>query len=103
MKNKPIITILTALVFAYILSYGFIRLNTNRITHRTGTSGCNYANHWVEAGDTSPLSYAFNVKLAMIFTPLRFLEVQYWNLIQPPGSTLMEEDKNLYSSCKNQV
>lgn len=101
--NKSIIKIVAALVFAYTLSYALIRLNTNIIVHRTGTSECNYANHFVDPGGAIMFNYAFNLKLIMIFTPLRFLEVQYWNLIQPPGSMLSEEDKNIYSSCRDKV
>lgn len=99
MNNKSIIKIVAALLFAYILSYTYIRFNTKMITHRTGTSGCNYANHWVEARPV--FNFEFYQLFAIISAPLRFLEVQYWNLIQAPGSTLWEEDRNVYGSCRD--
>lgn len=102
--NKKLITkIAVGFVIAYTLSYVGIRLTTNIIVHGVGTSGCTYVYHNVEAGDSGIIGLLINGQLALLFTPLRLLEIQYWYLVQPSGSPLSEKDKkrNQFASCTN--
>ncbi|MBV6624087.1 MAG: hypothetical protein KI793_14305 [Rivularia sp. (in: Bacteria)] len=102
MKKKSIIKIIAASVSAYILCYAVIRLD-GMIVHYMSTGRCEYVYHSVDAGDTSFFSRIIYVLVAVTFTPLRLLEQQYWNWVQPPGSTIWEEDRNRFESCQNQV
>lgn len=102
--NKKLITKIAAgFVIAYTLSYVVIRLTTNTIVHGVGTSGCTYVYHNVQPGDSGIIGLLINGQLALFFTPLRLLEVQYWYLVQPSGSSLSEKDKkrNKFASCTN--
>lgn len=102
--NKKLITKIAAgFVIAYTVSYIVIRLTTNTIVHGVGTSGCTYVYHNVQPGDAGIIGLLINGQLALLFTPLRLLEVQYWYLVQPSGSTIREEDKkrNQFASCTN--
>ncbi|MBV6624086.1 MAG: hypothetical protein KI793_14300 [Rivularia sp. (in: Bacteria)] len=103
MDKKPIAKIAVALIVAYTLSYIWIRLGTKSIVHSTGTSGCNYATHFVVPGDSSVVSYTINANFALLFTPLRLLELGYWNLVKPIGSSISEEDRKLnkFKTCTN--
>ncbi|MEM1394299.1 MAG: hypothetical protein AAF757_17325 [Cyanobacteria bacterium P01_D01_bin.116] len=104
--NKKLITkIIAGSVIAYTLFYANIRLTTNIIVHGVGISGCTYYYHTVEPGDSGIIGLLINGQLALLFTPLRLLEVQYWYLVQPPDSPLSEEDKkrNKYASCTNDL
>jgi hypothetical protein len=104
--NKNLITKIAAgFVIAYTLSYVGIRLTTNTIVHGSGTSSCTYVYHNVTSGDSGIIGFLINGQLALLFTPLRWLEVQYWYLVQPVGSPLSEEDKkrNKYASCTDET
>ena len=104
--NKKLITKIAAgFVIAYILSYVGIRLTTNIIVHGSGTSGCTYYYHNVEPGDSGIIGLLINGQLALLFTPLRWLEVRYWYVVQPVGSQLTQEDKkrNKFASCTNET
>ncbi len=102
--NKKLITKIAAgFVFAYTLSYVGIRLTTNAIVHGSGTSSCTYIYHSVVPGDSGMIGLLINGQLALLFTPLRWLEVQYWYVVQPVGSPLSEEDRkrNKFASCSD--
>lgn len=98
MNKKSIIKILAASVSAYILCYAVIRLDGNMIIHYRSTGNCEYVHHKVDTGDTGFLGRIFYLLAAVTFTPLRLLEEQYWNTVQPPGSTIWEEDRNRFES-----
>ena len=102
--NKKLITKIAACsIIAYTLSYVGIRLTTNTIVHGSGTSSCTYYYHNVEPGDSGIIGLLINGQLALLFTPLRWLEVRYWYVVQPVGSQLSEEDqkRNKFASCTN--
>ena len=102
--NKKLITKIAACsIIAYNLSYVGIRLTTNIIVHGFGTSSCTYYYHNVEPGDSGTIGLLINGQLAFLFTPLRWLEVKYWYVVQPVGSQLSEEDRqrNEFASCTN--
>jgi len=102
--NKKLITIIVAgSVIAYISSYAAIRLTTKAIVHGVGTSDCTYYYHTVDLGDLGPLGGFVTLPLAFFYTPLRWLEEQYWYVIQPVGSPLSEKHRkqNKYASCTN--
>ncbi|BAY84091.1 hypothetical protein NIES267_35870 [Calothrix parasitica NIES-267] len=104
--NKKLITRIAAgFVTAYVSSYAAIRLTTNSIVHGVGTSSCTYYYHTVEPGDSGIIGLLINGQLALLFTPLRWLEVQYWYLVQPVGSPLSEkhQKQNKYASCPNET
>ena len=105
MHKNLIIKIIAGSVIAYILCYIVIRLRTNIIVHGSGTSGCKYVTHSVEPGDSGIIGLLINGQLALLFTPLRLLELGYWNVVQPVGSPMSEEDKkrNKFASCTNQT
>lgn len=103
MNKKSTIKILAASVSAYILCYALIRLDGRMIIHYMSTGRCEYVYHHVDMGDTGFLGRIFYALAAVTFTPLRLLEEQYWNWVQPPGSTIWEEDRNKFESCQNQV
>ncbi len=105
MNKKLITTIVAGSVIAYIFSYGLIRLTTNTIVHGVGTSGCTYYYHTVDLGDFGPLGGFVTLPLALVFTPLRWLEVQYWYVTQSVGSPLSEKHRkqNKYASCTNET
>ncbi|AFY54485.1 hypothetical protein Riv7116_1946 [Rivularia sp. PCC 7116] len=105
MNKKLIAKVAVGFIVAYTFCYIWIRLGTKRIVHSTGTSGCNYATHFVVPGDSSVISYTINANLALLFTPLRLLELAYWNLAQPVDSPISEEDRKLYKfdTCKTKV
>lgn len=102
-NKKSFIKIVAALLSAYILCYALIRLDGRMIIHYLSTDTCKYRYHQVEMGDTGFLGRIFYAAAAVVFTPLRFLELQYWNLAQPPGSMIWEQDRHKFESCKNQV
>ena len=103
MNKKLITTIAAGFVIAYISSYVLIRLTTDSIVHGVGTSDCNYYYHNVEPGDSGIIRFLINGQFALLFTPLRWLEVQYWYLAQPVGSPLTEKHRkqNKFASCPN--
>lgn len=82
-----------------------IRLTTDSIVHGVGTSSCTYYYHKVEPGDSGIIGLLINGQLALLFTPLRWLEVQYWYLVQPPGSPLTEKHRkqNKFASCTSET
>ncbi|MEM9926443.1 MAG: hypothetical protein AAF915_22270 [Cyanobacteria bacterium P01_D01_bin.50] len=71
------------------------------IVHVSGVSDCNYATHDVVAGDSIFTGYIINSGLAFFFTPLRLLELGYWNVVQPVNSPISEKDRKLnkFISC----
>ena len=104
--NKKLITKIAAgFVIAYISSYAVIRLTNYSIVHGVGTSSCTYYYHTVEPGDSGIIGLLINGQLALLFTPLRWLEVRYWYVVQPVGSQLTQEDKkrNKFASCTNET
>ncbi|MDY6897315.1 MAG: hypothetical protein SWZ49_04460 [Cyanobacteriota bacterium] len=104
--NKKLITKIAAgTVIAYISSYAVIRLTTNTIVHGVGTSSCTYYYHTVQAGDSGIIGFLVNASFALVYTPLRWLEVQYWYVAQPVGSPLSEKHRkqNKYASCTNKT
>ncbi|MGB6299939.1 MAG: hypothetical protein WBF90_27720 [Rivularia sp. (in: cyanobacteria)] len=103
MNQKLITKIAAGFIIAYTLSYVVIRLTTNAIVHSSGTSGCTYVYHDVQPGDSGIIGLLVNGQLALLFTPLRLLEVRYWYLVQPVGSQISEEDRkrNKFASCTN--
>ena len=105
MNKKNIPKIIAGFVIAYTLSYVWIRLTSNTIVHGSGTSSCTYYYHSVEPGDLGVLGPLITAPTALLFTPLRWLEVQYWYVVQPVGSQLSEEDKkrNKYASCTDET
>lgn len=105
MNKKNLTKIAVGFVIAYTLSYVGIRLTSNSIVHGSGTSGCTYYYHSVEPGDSGIIGLLINGQLALLFTPLRWLEVRYWYAVQPVGSQLSEQDKkrNKFASCTNET
>ena len=105
MNKKLITTIAAGFVIAYISSYAAIRFKARAIVHGVGTSDCTYYYHTVEGGDLGALGGLITLPLALLFTPLRWLEVQYWYVVQPVGSPLSEKHRkqNKYASCTNET
>lgn len=103
MNQRIIPKILASFLIAYTLCYGLIRFRTNMIIHSSSISGCNYSSHSVVPGDSGLIGYAINSGLALVFTPLRLLELSYWYLVQPVDSPISEEDRKLnkFASCTN--
>ncbi|MEO1375009.1 MAG: hypothetical protein AAFW70_11950 [Cyanobacteria bacterium J06635_10] len=101
MNKRSIHKIIAGSVIAYISFYVAIRLKTNTIVHVSGVSDCDYATHDVVPGDSILTGYVINSGLALFFTPLRLLELGYWNVVQQVDSPISEKDKKLkkFASC----
>lgn len=70
------------LLTAYVLGYGIERRQFH-IVHATSCAGDKITGHTVVAGDAI---MGINEISAAFFTPLRLLEVMYWNAAHPVGS-----------------
>ncbi|MEL6458891.1 MAG: hypothetical protein AAFQ91_11655 [Cyanobacteria bacterium J06621_15] len=103
MNKKSFIKVIAALVSAYVLCYALIRLDGRMIIHYMSTGNCEYVYHHVDMGDTGFLGRIIYAVVAREFTPLRLLEEQYWNSVQPPGSMIWEQDRHKFESCQNQI
>lgn len=103
MNKKSFYQIIAGFVIVYIFFYIAIRLRTNTIVHVSGVSDCNYATHDVVAGDSVLTGYIINSGLALFFTPLRLLEIGYWNVVQQVDSPISQQDRQLekFASCSN--
>ena len=101
--NQNFPKIIAGCVIVYIFCYVAIRLTTNIIVHGSSTSGCKYATHSVVPGDSGITGLLINGQLALLFTPLHWLELGYWNVVQSVGSSISESDRKLnkFASCTN--
>lgn len=75
--------ILGGLLLGYCLGYVMCR-RRRYIVHTSACAGAQYSFHDVVAGDAKMTNT--NEALAVLYTPLRYLETFYWQRRQPTGS-----------------
>jgi hypothetical protein len=75
------------LLVLYTLGYGFFR-SSHQIIHRIAGVDGTYTLHAIEGGDAALLGAVINAEIAAFYTPLRWLELAYWNVMHPVGSPM---------------
>ncbi|MDR3405474.1 MAG: hypothetical protein P4L99_23465 [Chthoniobacter sp.] len=76
----------------YLSGYVFFRAN-HQIIHRSSVAGGTYSSHSVEGGDGIMAGAAINGVIAFVYTPLRYVEMGYWQFRQPLDSPLSEVER----------
>ena len=76
--------VIGGLLLVYCLGYVLCRKGSV-IVHTTACAGHEYSSHDVVEGDAKIVS--LNPALAAFYTPLRYLEISYWYLTKPLGSS----------------
>jgi hypothetical protein len=83
-KFRLALLILGGLLLVYSIGYVFCR-RSSIIVHAAACAANQYSSHDVVAGDAKIVS--LNSGWAAFYTPLRYLEILYWRLAKPIGSS----------------
>ena len=82
-RKRKLILILALLLLIYCLGYGFCRYQRWIVHYTASVDGkCTY--HGVAAGDYKLGD--MNQAVAIVYAPLRYVELAYWKLVKPVGS-----------------
>jgi len=81
--KRKLILVLASLLLIYFVGYGFCRYQ-KMIVHSAASAAGKCTFHDVSAGDYKMGS--LNPAAALVYTPLRYLEMVYWKLKKPIGS-----------------
>jgi hypothetical protein len=82
--RRWLILSLSSLALLYCLGYGWCRLN-KFIVHYTASVDGKCTFHDVDSGDVKMASPA--PIFAALYTPLRYLEIGFWKMRKPAGSS----------------
>jgi len=77
----------------YTAGYGLFRVG-HQIVHRSSVAGDRFSSHSVEGGDAWFIGASINSSIALIYTPLRYVELAYWHFRQPLDRPLTVAERN---------